>query len=637
MSADLFPTVKQDLQSAKLVLVSLKHDHEQVLTALDGLSSRETSTVNDRDGEVNKKIFNSEKIPLIKTALSQIQDGLDESELILTFANYMECLEAEIMKLRLHNQRLCEEASWLRNELKHTQGKLIKNEAILVQTATEKQKLEFLMELSKLDGCVEKKGLDHSSSNHGELNFHSKHFPSSVGDWLSASKHSPSSSVATPGAFGYLRDGSFHPMACSQTIDVSSMLNSSLTDADLNIWSCTQSFHPSLLGPTDQKSSKKTSVPPNLRTLHQIVVQYTTQGKHEVAAALCTQAISDFERNGGRNQADVAVLLNILALVYRDQGKYDEAAELLQNVLTIREGLFGSTHPLVAASLNNLAVVHAKAGRFSDAEPLCRRALAIREKLLGPNHLDVAKQLNNLALLCQSQGQFEEVESCLRKALTIYQKSYKPASPIVLRAKNNLASALLKRGNLADAEILLKDVLSPERTNPVTTRPTNSLLSSPNPTEVDSAVFSADSSCNGFIPVESDDGASTVHTISASAPLSIPPLWLLAEQAGLERRGQLTKFNISAWASEARIDISLVLSAVRNLSIIYQRQGHTAQANLLRSWIQPIASPARTSISGTTIPVTPELSKTAIPPQLAISACLPCPSAHSSSTNHPVH
>ena len=58
-------------------------------------------------------------------------------------------------------------------------------------------------------------------------------------------------------------------------------------------------------------------VPVRLRTLHNLVIQYASQGRYEVAVPLCKQAIEDLEKATGREHPDVATMLNILALVFR--------------------------------------------------------------------------------------------------------------------------------------------------------------------------------------------------------------------------------------------------------------------------------------------------------------------------------
>jgi len=58
-------------------------------------------------------------------------------------------------------------------------------------------------------------------------------------------------------------------------------------------------------------------IPTRLRTLHNLVIQYASQGRYEVAVPLCKQALEDLEKTSGHDQPDVATMLNILALVYR--------------------------------------------------------------------------------------------------------------------------------------------------------------------------------------------------------------------------------------------------------------------------------------------------------------------------------
>ncbi|XP_070806190.1 kinesin light chain 3 [Pituophis catenifer annectens] len=211
-------------------------------------------------------------------------------------------------------------------------------------------------------------------------------------------------------------------------------------------------------------------IPARLRTLHNLVIQYASQGRYEVAVPLCKQALEDLEKSSGHSHPDVATMLNILALVYRDQNKYKEATELLNDALDIREQALGTEHPSVAATLNNLSVLYGKRGKYQDAEPLCKRALEIREKVLGANHPDVAKQLNNLALLCQNQGKFEEVEQYYQRALRIYQTQLGPNACNVAKTKNNLASCFVKQGKFQQAEQLYKEILSLQDQEPSTPR-----------------------------------------------------------------------------------------------------------------------------------------------------------------------
>lgn len=154
---------------------------------------------------------------------------------------------------------------------------------------------------------------------------------------------------------------------------------------------------------TDQQSEAQSmanlyEMPQRLRTLHNLVIQYATQGRYEVAVPLCKQALEDLEKSSGkleeggargkgacnwriisiwkdeacpdywrdtsltnpgfllppgREHPDVATMLNILALVYRDQQKFKEAGVLLSEALDIRErtlGVVGRWRPAVSSS-----------------------------------------------------------------------------------------------------------------------------------------------------------------------------------------------------------------------------------------------------------------------------------------------
>ncbi|CAL4095354.1 unnamed protein product [Meganyctiphanes norvegica] len=293
-------------------------------------------------------------------------------------------------------------------------------------------------------------------------------------------------------------------------------------------------------------------IPARLRTLHNLVIQYASQGRYEVAVPLCKQALEDLEKTSGHDHPDVATMLNILALVYRDQNKYKEAANLLNDALAIREKTLGENHPAVAATLNNLAVLYGKRGKYKEAEPLCKRALEIREKVLGRDHPDVAKQLNNLALLCQNQisqeerrgvpkeellGKYEEVERYYQRALEIYESKLGPDDPNVAKTKNNLASAYLKQGKYKEAEILYKQVL----------------------TRAHEREFGA---------IDGDN----------------KPIWQVAE----EREENKNKVKDSApygeyggWHKAAKVDSPTVTTTLKNLGALYRRQGKYEAAETL--------------------------------------------------------
>ncbi|XP_045078002.1 kinesin light chain 2 isoform X2 [Coregonus clupeaformis] len=339
-----------------------------------------------------------EKSGLLRKSLEAIELGLGEAQVIIALSGHLSAVESEKQRLRAQVRRLCQENQWLRDELAGTQNKLQCSEQSVAQLEEEKKHLEFMNRIKKFDDDVSPS--EEKAAGETSKDSLDDLFPNDDDQ----GQAQPSGEVAA-------QQGGYE-------------------------------------------------IPARLRTLHNLVIQYASQGRYEVAVPLCKQALEDLEKTSGHDHPDVATMLNILALVYRDQNKYKEAAHLLNDALAIREKTLGKDHPAVAATLNNLAVLYGKRGKYKEAEPLCKRALEIREKVLGKYHPDVAKQLNNLALLCQNQGKYEEVEYYYRRALEIYQSKLGADDPNVAKTKNNLATCYLKQGKFKDAESLYKEILT---------------------------------------------------------------------------------------------------------------------------------------------------------------------------------
>ncbi|KAG8514445.1 Kinesin light chain 1 [Galemys pyrenaicus] len=412
---------------------------KQVIQGLEALKNEHNSILQSlletlkclkKDDESN---LVEEKSNMIRKSLEMLELGLSEAQVMVALSNHLNAVESEKQKLRAQVRRLCQENQWLRDELAGTQQKLQKSEQAVAQLEEEKKHLEFMNQLKKYDDDIspsEDKDSDSSKEPLDDL------FPNEDDDPGHGIQQQHSSAAAAAQQGGY-------------------------------------------------------EIPARLRTLHNLVIQYASQGRYEVAVPLCKQALEDLEKTSGHDHPDVATMLNILALVYRDQNKYKDAANLLNDALAIREKTLGKDHPAVAATLNNLAVLYGKRGKYKEAEPLCKRALEIREKVLGKDHPDVAKQLNNLALLCQNQGKYDEVEYYYQRALEIYQTRLGPDDPNVAKTKNNLvgggpaarpslgvargrcarladtetplcskASCYLKQGKFKQAETLYKEILT---------------------------------------------------------------------------------------------------------------------------------------------------------------------------------
>ncbi|CAL8071955.1 unnamed protein product [Calicophoron daubneyi] len=462
-------------KSAILVLESLKSEQQK---SLDNFQAQVSVKQN---GDENDGLYAKEMVDPLGVIVQRIQNGLDDAKVLVVMCEYLQKAEAEKEKLKYQARRLFQENSWLRDELTVTQGLHRESEQKVIQLEEQVKQLEFSAEMQKYDSTDP---TDSSGLADGE-----------------------NTAAKTASDLGFPPDEKEESeqdgMSQSQTVSMSQVASTY-------------------------------EIPTRLRTLHNLVIQYASEGRYEVAVPLCKQALEDLEKTSGHDHPDVATMLNILALVYRDQGKYREAASLLNDALVIRERTLGPDHPAVAATLNNLAVLYGKRGKYKEAEPLCKRALLIRETVLGQDHPDVAKQLNNLALLCQNQGKYEEVYAYSRRAEAIYSKAYGRYSPCVLRTLNTLASAYLKQGKYNEAEELYKQVL---------TRAHEKEFGEVTPTN--------------------------------------KPIWVLAED---RQAGRLPAMNDGVSSIAMRVprqENSTVMTTLRNLAALYRRQGKFEAADTI--------------------------------------------------------
>ncbi|KYM97093.1 PREDICTED: kinesin light chain isoform X3 [Cyphomyrmex costatus] len=423
-----------------------------------------------------------DKASLLSKIIEMIDLGLGEAQVMQALASHLQMVEAEKQKLRTQVKRLCQENAWLRDELAGTQQKLQASEQAVAQLEEEKRHLDFMASMRQYDPDPSTE--DENAKDRPKDDPVVDLFPDDDTD----ERNSKSISPTPPSQFA-------------------------------------------------QQVNAGYEIPARLRTLHNLVIQYASQGRYEVAVPLCKQALEDLEKTSGHDHPDVATMLNILALVYRDQNKYKEAANLLNDALAIREKTLGENHPAVAATLNNLAVLYGKRGKYKEAEPLCKRALEIREKVLGRDHPDVAKQLNNLALLCQNQAKYEEVERYYQRALEIYEIKLGPDDPNVAKTKNNLASCYLKQGKYKDAEVLYKQVL----------------------TRAHEREFGA---------IDGDN----------------KPIWQVAEEReeNKHRNKENTPYGeYGGWHKAAKVDSPTVTTTLKNLGALYRRQGKYEAAETL--------------------------------------------------------
>lgn len=201
-----------------------------------------------------------EKSEIVQKNIDSIELGLGEAQVVLALTSHLQHIEAEKQKVRTQVRRLYQENAWLRDELANTQQKLQASEQMVAQLEEEKKHLEFMASVKKYDDNQDQEEGNEKSRSDPVVEL----FPEDEPEERNNMSPTPPSQFANQANAGY-------------------------------------------------------EIPARLRTLHNLVIQYASQGRYEVAVPLCKQALEDLERTSGHDHPDVATMLNILALVYRDQ------------------------------------------------------------------------------------------------------------------------------------------------------------------------------------------------------------------------------------------------------------------------------------------------------------------------------
>ena len=189
---------------------------------------------------------------------------------MVQLGNHLQNLEAEKHKLRSQVKRLCQENSWLRDELASAQKKLHDCEQANAAYGVELEHLKFLKDVKQYD-TVE---VNSSSNNPTSSNSQSSNTANDLVNDL------------------FPNDDDMDPQESGNENSQSRRFDSY---ADL-MMTPSQSTTGSFMSTTGYE------IPARLKTLHNLVIQYASQGRYEVAVPLCRQALEDLEKTSGHQR-----------------------------------------------------------------------------------------------------------------------------------------------------------------------------------------------------------------------------------------------------------------------------------------------------------------------------------------------
>jgi len=119
-------------------------------TVLQGLEALRVEHVSIMNGiaEVQK---DNEKSDMLRKNIENIELGLSEAQVMMALTSHLQNIEAEKQKLKTQVRRLHQENAWLRDELANTQQKFQASEQLVAQLEEEKKHLEFMASVKKYD------------------------------------------------------------------------------------------------------------------------------------------------------------------------------------------------------------------------------------------------------------------------------------------------------------------------------------------------------------------------------------------------------------------------------------------------------------------------------------------------------
>jgi tetratricopeptide (TPR) repeat protein len=146
---------------------------------------------------------------------------------------------------------------------------------------------------------------------------------------------------------------------------------------------------------------------------------YDILGRKDEALATIEQALSLHEAKFGKDDLEVAQMLNALANVQIDRQHYDEAVQALERAQTVQERELGPEHPLLGATIATLGRAYRTRGDFARALPALERALRIEEVSTGPEDPSVGRAHYNLGELYYAWGKDALAIASLERSLSV--------------------------------------------------------------------------------------------------------------------------------------------------------------------------------------------------------------------------
>ena len=171
-------------------------------------------------------------------------------------------------------------------------------------------------------------------------------------------------------------------------------------------------------------------------------------------------ALAAQEKTGSKDEKQVSVLLNDLAMALQTRKDYAAAEPLFRRALAVQEEALGPDHPATASTLSNFGLLLETVGKLAEAEQAERTAVSIFEKKLGPWSVELATSCTNLADVLWTKGDRVSASSLYRRAISIDESVYGPEHPEVAGDLLNFGLLLKASGQRSEAQSTMHRALA---------------------------------------------------------------------------------------------------------------------------------------------------------------------------------
>lgn len=209
------------------------------------------------------------------------------------------------------------------------------------------------------------------------------------------------------------------------------------------------------------KESKQLPLTDFSNTLKDIgFVFFNLNGDPVSAKIYYEEALKLEEQNYGKENWQIAGILETFGNTHRQLGNTKQARALLERALEIKEKHYDEEHLEIAGTLAALGYTHRQLGNTHQAKALLERALEIQKLHHGEDHVQLASTLETLGNTHKLLGDIKQAKILLERAAKLKENHYGTDHYQVAYALSYLGSLQSELGDLKQAQKLLEYTLN---------------------------------------------------------------------------------------------------------------------------------------------------------------------------------